>query len=552
MTKSKYKVHPVDNECSLNSNGSSFNNQNDLCEDNPVTLVFQVKNDADKIIKGLNEITAKSDGGEVSQDNGGGTLQGGLPITSSQISDSEAVVPNGSLEEVNQIERPKAQCNVPDEIPRPPSAKDRGYAWVVVFNVFLINLVSAGYVKSFGITYTLIMDYFPDASGATSGWIMGLLIGCRGILAPAMGAFAVLAGPRKGVVVGGLLCVAGILLAVPAFSVLYLAFTLGAVVGIGMCMAETPGFLLVTDYFQEKRSLANGIKAAGNPMGGILFSPMIVILNQEFGLRGSFILIAGIMLQLVVLGMLMRPFELQQKIVQEDYWKKMQIENGKSDLQIRQMRATVGAEQRIKKKAIDLSFLKNPAYLVYILMVMCTAAALPSALLYAAKYGRSIGLSDLQNSAIASYIFICDVVMRLFCGFIFNRKKSNKRYGFIAGLVIGGLGCMTVPLCTNMWHLLIFATTLSLCTAFFWTLINELLADQFGGDAMSSTWGFFRMTQGICNLFYPSVIGFVMDISGGLGVPYIMMGSLLILGALIIASQPLIAKLPGSKIYLPS
>ncbi|XP_064083720.1 monocarboxylate transporter 2-like [Macrobrachium nipponense] len=522
MTKAKYRVHPCDSNRSVNSNGDPLGLQNNEELISKVLKETFIKTNLSNESLGI--------GGEPQDVDHGTSHSRGSDLTDASGS-SEA---------------PRLE----DHLREPPPAKDRGYAWVVAFNVCLINLVSAGYVKSFGITYTLIMDYFPDASGASSGWIMGLLVGCRGLLAPAMGALTVLAGPRKCVIGGALMCVAGILMAVPAFSVIYLAFSLGAVVGTGMCMAETPGFILVTDYFQEKRSLANGIRAAGNPLGGILFSPMIVLLHQEFGLRGMFMLIAGVMLQLVVFGMLMRPFELHEKVVQEDYWRQVQRDTGTSDLQIRALKATLASQRVTKeKKAIDFSILKNPAYLVYLVMVMCTACALPSALLYAPVYGRSIGLSDFENSAISAYISCCDVVMRLFCGFIFNRKKYNKRYGFIASLVIGGVGCMTLPLSSNMWHLLVFATMFSLCMAFFWTLINVLLADQFGGDAMASTWGFFRMLQGICNFFYPTVVGLVMDLTGGVSVPYIMMGSMLILGALVFASQPLVAKLPGSKIY---
>ncbi|XP_066944851.1 monocarboxylate transporter 12-like [Macrobrachium rosenbergii] len=443
-----------------------------------------------------------------------------------------------------------------DSIPGPPSAKDQGYAWVVVLMVFLLNTITSGYVKSFGITYSLILDYFPEATGSQSGWIMGLLVGCRGLLAPAMGALTVIIGPRKCVVTGGLLCVAGFLLAVPAFNIPYLAVTLGGVVGIGMCMAETPGFLLVTDYFDLKRALANGFRAAGNPTGGFLFSPMIVFLQQYYGLRGAFFIIAGVMLQLVLVGMLLRPYDLHERLVQAKYWKEKQRDCNATDLhqirRIQQRAAAAAATQGAggKKKPLDFTFLKNPAYLVYLFTMMCSAAALPNAIFYASLYGRAIGLTDLQNSAIASYVSCCDIIIRLLCGVIFNREKANKRYGFIIGLLLGGIGCLSVPLCTNMWHLLVFGTMYSLCMAFYWTLVNVLLADQFGGEAMASTWGFFRMFQGICNFVYPSLLGLAMDVSGGVSLPYILMGSLLILAALIFATQPLVAKLPGSKIIL--
>ncbi|XP_064083725.1 monocarboxylate transporter 2-like [Macrobrachium nipponense] len=438
-----------------------------------------------------------------------------------------------------------------DSIPGPPSAKDQGYAWIVVLMVFLLNTITAGYVKSFGITYSLILDYFPEATGSQSGWIMGLLVGFRGLLAPAMGALTVIIGPRKCVVTGGLLCVAGFLLAVPAFNIPYLAATLGGVVGIGMCMAETPGFLLVTDYFDLKRSLANGFRAAGNPTGGFIFSPLIVFLQQYYGLRGAFFIIAGVMLHLVIVGMLLRPYSLHERLVQAMYWKEKQKDCNVSDLQIRKMQQrSMALQDAGKKKPLDFTFFKNPAYLVYLLTMMCSAAALPNAIFYASLYGRAIGLTDIQNSAFASYVSFCDIIIRLLCGFIFNMEKANKRYGFIIGLLLGGIGCLSVPLCTNMWHLLFFGTMYSLCMAFYWTLVNVLLADQFGGDAMASTWGFFRMFQGICNFMYPSLLGLAMDVSGGVSVPYILMGSLLILAALIFAAQPLVAKLPGSKVIL--
>lgn len=56
------------------------------------------------------------------------------------------------------------------------------YAWVVALVVFTINAIVAGYVKSFGLLFVYIIDYYPDASGAATGLVVGLLVGCRGLL----------------------------------------------------------------------------------------------------------------------------------------------------------------------------------------------------------------------------------------------------------------------------------------------------------------------------------------------------------------------------------
>ncbi|XP_068212754.1 monocarboxylate transporter 12-like [Palaemon carinicauda] len=355
-----------------------------------------------------------------------------------------------------------------------------------------------------------------------------------------MGALAVIIGPRRCVVIGAFICAGSLLLAVPAYSVVHMAVTLGALFGTGMCMAETPGYVIVTDYFDKNIAIANGVRAAGHPLGGLVFSPLVVLLHQNFGFQGAFIMMAGIMLHLVVVGLLIRSFDQQKTILEGEHWRK--IPSGSVDMQLQSLNFKQRSGEKTKRKPLDFSFFKNPFYLIYLFVVVCTTAALPNALFYLPVYGKSIGLSDMQNSVLCSYHDLCDLVMRLFCGWVFSHKSVNKIHGFIAGLFVGAAGCLITPLCTSLWQLVIPTTMFSLCMGFFWTLINVLLKEQFGGDSMPSTWGFFRMVQGICSFVYPSLIGFVMDFSGGMTAPYIFMGSMLILGAIIFSLQYLKAK----------
>lgn len=50
-----------------------------------------------------------------------------------------------------------------------------------------------------------------------------------------MGAFTVMVGPRACVIIGSLTVTAGLLAAVPAVSIVHIAFTLGALVGMVWC-----------------------------------------------------------------------------------------------------------------------------------------------------------------------------------------------------------------------------------------------------------------------------------------------------------------------------
>lgn len=74
-------------------------------------------------------------------------------------------------------------------------------------------------------------------------------------------------------------------------------------------------------------------------------------------------------------------------------------------------------------------------------------------------------------------------------------------------LMVGGVGCLVVTVCSSMWQLMLASTLFSFGLATFWALLNTLLANEFGAESMASSWGFFRMVQGITSFIYPSFHG---------------------------------------------
>ncbi|KAB7496813.1 hypothetical protein Anas_09650 [Armadillidium nasatum] len=70
---------------------------------------------------------------------------------------------------------PKSFRNSPLEV----KIKDSSYGWVVVFSMFMSNIMTVGYVKAFGVIYNAILDVYPDATGTMAGLMVGLLAGFR-------------------------------------------------------------------------------------------------------------------------------------------------------------------------------------------------------------------------------------------------------------------------------------------------------------------------------------------------------------------------------------
>lgn len=438
-----------------------------------------------------------------------------------------------------------------------PTGRDEGYGWVVVFASFAINATVAGYMKSFGMIYAPIKERFPDTSTTTAGLMMGLLNGCRGILAPAIGAFSVLVGSRVCTIIGSILAATGLLLAVPGISALYLAFTIGALVGIGVCMCETPGCIIISEYFLEKRSTANGLRTAGNAFGGVIMPFLAVFLLQHQPYQGYFIIFAGIMLQLCILGMLYRSFETHQLITRSDFLgglRAQALQHRKDSASLKKAISVTAPPKRAKKKKnklLNMSLLRNPAYIMYIIMILLCNIALPNVLMYLPLFGRYKNLTEFENSIILSVLSILDFFCRMFLGWLSDKNLYSKHHAFVFGLTVAGTSLMMLPLAYNMWTILSILWMRSFGIAMFWALIHGLLADQFGPENMATSWGFVRMTQGITNFLYAPLLGAVADSTGSMSAPYLLMGAMQVLGAITFALQPLVIRVTGIEVRVP-
>ena len=68
---------------------------------------------------------------------------------------------------------------------------------------------------------------------------------------------------RSVVMVGGVIAASGYILSYFATSLLYMYVTAGFLTGLGSGLAYTPNIVMVGRYFNQRRSLANGLSLAG-------------------------------------------------------------------------------------------------------------------------------------------------------------------------------------------------------------------------------------------------------------------------------------------------
>lgn len=79
--------------------------------------------------------------------------------------------------------------------------------------------------------------------------------------------------------------------------------------GLGWALVFTPSLGAVSRYFPTRRAMATGLAMAGASVVGLALGPLIPLLLDAYGWRGSLLLLAALSFNLMVAGALLRPLD---------------------------------------------------------------------------------------------------------------------------------------------------------------------------------------------------------------------------------------------------
>ncbi|VVC86588.1 unnamed protein product, partial [Leptidea sinapis] len=224
------------------------------------------------------------------------------------------IINNGKIKkdiENNLIEVPKANNST---IP------DGGWGWVVVLSSFVISMIADGISFSFGLLYMEFLDEFK-ASKSTTAWIGSLFIAVPLLSGPVMSALVDRYGCRSMTILGGVISTTGFVLASISNSLEMMMLTFGVIAGLGLGLVYVTAVVSIAYWFEKKRNLAVGLGACGTGVGTFVYAPMTQYFIEEFGWRGTILLLAGTLLNLCVCGCVMRDPDwwiLEQKKQRDD------------------------------------------------------------------------------------------------------------------------------------------------------------------------------------------------------------------------------------------
>jgi len=189
---------------------------------------------------------------------------------------------------------------------------DGGWGWVVVFASFMIHIIADGITYSFGVFLVELISVFEVDRGVIS-FIPSILVGVTLGSGPIASSLTNRFGCRVVTIAGSVLAATGMAFSVLAKSVAVLYFTVGICTGLGFGLIYLPAIVSVSVYFEKKRAFATGIAVCGSGVGTFIMAPVTKGLIQQFGWEGAMLVTAGLILNCILFGCLMRPLEVTSK-----------------------------------------------------------------------------------------------------------------------------------------------------------------------------------------------------------------------------------------------
>lgn len=208
---------------------------------------------------------------------------------------------NSELSEADSI---LSSYNEPLRKPK-PKIPDGGWGWMVVLSSLVISLIMDGVSFSFGLIYTELLAYFGESKSKTA-WIGSLFIAVPLLVGPIMSNLVDRYGCRKMSMIGGTVATLGFVISSYCQSVEQLYFSFGILSGLGLGVQYVTVVVSIAFWFDKKRTFATGIGASGTGIGTFLYAPFTQYLIENFGWRGTTLILAGTLFNIVAMGALMR------------------------------------------------------------------------------------------------------------------------------------------------------------------------------------------------------------------------------------------------------
>uniref|UniRef100_A0A3Q4IGI5 Monocarboxylate transporter 1 n=1 Tax=Neolamprologus brichardi TaxID=32507 RepID=A0A3Q4IGI5_NEOBR len=395
-----------------------------------------------------------------------------------------------------------------------------GWGWAVVLGAFISIGFSYAFPKSITVFFKDIEVIF-DATPSQVSWISSIMLAVMYAGGPISSILVNKFGSRPIIILGGCLSGSGLVAASFCNTVQQLYFFIGVIGGLGLAFNLNPALTMIGKYFYKRRPIANGLAMAGSPVFLSTLAPLNSWLYDEFGWRGSFLILGGLLLNCCVAGSLMRPIGPKPQPPKVEA-----VEAGQP-----QPKRTV--LQKINS-FIDLTLFKHRGFLLYLLGNFIMFFGLFAPLVFLSNYAKSNNISKEKAAFLLSILAFIDMFARPSMGLLANTKWVRPRiqYYFAASVMYNGVCHVLAPISKDYSGFVVYAIFFGFGFGWLSSVLFETLMDLVGAQRFSSAVGLVTIVECGPVLLGPPLTGSFYNYYHHYNYTYITSGIVLIIGSI--------------------
>ncbi|KAF4079093.1 hypothetical protein AMELA_G00189110 [Ameiurus melas] len=365
-----------------------------------------------------------------------------------------------------------------------------GWGWAVVAGAFISIGFSFAFPKCITVFFRDIEVIF-NASTSQVSWISSINASFIYAGGPISSILVNKYGSRPIMILGGCLSGTGLIAASFCNTVEALYLFVGVIAGLGLAFNLNPALIMISKYFYKRRPFANGIAMTGTPVIMSTLAPLNSWFYDQFGWRGSFLILGGLLLNCCVAGSLMRPIGPKPKPAVEE--------------------VSAGREKKtvmeIINSLIDLSLFKHRGFLLYLIGSIVLFCGIFTPLVFLSNYAKTKNISNEKAASLLSVLAFVDMVVRPSMGTVANTKWDYVGFVIYSAFFGFGFGWLS-------------------------SVLFETLMDLVGVQRFSSAVGLVTILESVPVILAPPLLGKFNDIYHDYKYTYICCGILLLVASM--------------------
>ncbi|XP_051900589.1 monocarboxylate transporter 13 [Pristis pectinata] len=402
-------------------------------------------------------------------------------------------------------------------------APDGGWGWVIVLSAFIQSALVFGVIRSFGVFFVAFVDHFSEASSTVS-WITSMAVAVQQFCSPVASALSSYLGARLVVMLGGFIASLGLFFASLATNLIHLYLCIGLLSGFGWALVFTPSIAALSRYFNKRRTLAMGLAFTGVGISSFVFSPLFQYLLDEYTWRGALLIVAGMMLNLLVCGALIRPLTLKEDLVSP-------VTPGAG-------RSRCPASCGVISDLLDLTLFQHLPFLTFVLVITLINTGYFVPYVHLVAHARSAGFSEYQAAFLMSATAVADLVGRLLSGWFSDQRRMRLVHILALWTSLTGLSLIIIPFGRTYTLLMLIGIAYGFFSGALTPVVFSLLPEIVGIGRIYGALGLLQMLESVGGLLGAPISGWLRDATGDYTASFVVAGIFLLVASLVLFGLP--------------